>query len=82
MRKIIITLLFILMIISEMMFYTSLRINKDINKKIDDYKEVEVEKIKKEKQEELDKLKEENKNKYNRYEEIETWNQEVLDYIK
>ena len=82
MRKLILSMLFILMIISAMLFYSSYKNSKTINDKITTYKTVDVEKIKKDKQDELAKLKEENKSKYERYEDIEKWNKEVVDYLK
>ena len=82
MKKLIITLLFVLMIISGMLFYSTYRINKDVNKKIDDYKLFDIDNKKKAKEDELNKLKEDNKNKIERYEEVEKWNQDILDYLK
>ena len=74
-------MLFISIAISSMILCNSINEKKNINNRINKI-DAEASSKKDEKTNELNKLKEENKDKINRYEEVEKWNQEILDYLK
>ena len=81
MKKLLLVMLFISIAISSMILCNSINEKKNINNRINKI-DAEASSKKDEKTNELNKLKEENKDKINRYEEVEKWNQEILDYLK